>query len=125
MVVGEGRAAICVRTVLRRLVSDKWNVDAVTAVQASLRVPNPENQRQAKVMPERLTKKIDVEGDGSKIPEPTSRYQKIKFREFKITMVNLETFGLSDTYKVCEARTPGETPMSAEKGLKSSFVMMR
>ena len=53
VVIGEGRAAIRVRTVLRRPASDRWNVDAVKAMQASPRVPNPENLRQAEVMPER------------------------------------------------------------------------
>ena len=36
VVIGEGRAAIRVRTVLRRPASDRWNVDAVKAMQASL-----------------------------------------------------------------------------------------
>ena len=62
VVIGEGGPAIRVRTVLRRPASDRWNVDAVKAMQASLRVPNPENLRQAKVMPERVTKNIEVEG---------------------------------------------------------------
>ena len=69
MAIGEGGAAIRVRTVLRRPVSDRWHVDAVKAVHASPRVPNAENLRQAKVMPERLTMKIEVEGDGSTIHE--------------------------------------------------------
>ena len=85
VVIGEGRAAILVRTVLRRPASDRWNVDAVKAMQESPGVPNPENLRQAKVMPERLTKKIEVEGDGSKIQEQVRRFQEFKFREFKIT----------------------------------------
>ena len=59
-VIGEGGAAIRVRTVLIRPASDIWNVHAVKAMQASPRVPNPENLRQAKVMPERLTKKIEA-----------------------------------------------------------------
>ena len=78
VVIGEGGAAIRVRT-----------------VQASLRVPNPENLRQAKVMPERVTKKIEVEGDGSKI------------QEFKITKGILEKFGFSDDCKGCEAAASG------------------
>ena len=40
--VGEGGAAIRVRTVLRRPACDRWNVGAEKAMQASLRVPNPE-----------------------------------------------------------------------------------
>ena len=94
VVIGEGGAAIRVRIVLRRPASDRWNVDAVKAIQASPRVPNPENLRQAKVMPERLTKKIEVGGDGSKIQEQVRKFQEFKFREFKITKGILEKFGL-------------------------------
>ena len=103
VVIGEGGAAICVKTVLRLLASDKWNVCAKKAMQASLRVPNPENLRQAKVMPERLTKKIEVEGSGSKIQEQVRRLQNFKLCEFKITKGILEKFGLSDNCKGCEA----------------------
>ena len=85
VVICEGRVAIRVRTILRRPTSDRWNVDAKKTMQASPRVPNPENLRQATVMPERLTKKIEVEGDGSKIQEQVRRFQEFKFREFKIT----------------------------------------
>ena len=45
--------AIRARTVPRRLASGKWNADAVKVMQAFARVQNPENQRQAKAMPER------------------------------------------------------------------------
>ena len=75
VVIGEGGAAIRVRTVVRRPVSDRWNVDAVKAMQASPRVPNPENLRQANVMPERLTKKIEVARGGSKIQEKVRKFQ--------------------------------------------------
>ena len=37
VVIGERGAAIRVRTVLRRPASDRWNVDAVKAMQASPR----------------------------------------------------------------------------------------
>ena len=93
------------------------------AIKASLRVPNPENLRQAKVMPERLTKKIEVEGDGSKIQEQDRRFQEFKFREFKITKGILEKFGFSTIAKVVKqlrlGRTPGGTPMIADKGWNS------
>ena len=92
---------------VRRPASDRWNVDAVKALQASPRVSNPENLRQAKVMPERLTKKIEVEGDCSKIQEQFRRFQEFKFREFKITKCILEKFGLWDTCKGCEAAASG------------------
>ena len=82
-------------------------MDAVKAMQASPRVPNPENLHQAKVMPERLTKKTEVEGDGSKIQEQVRRFQEFKFREFKITKGILEKFGFSDICKDCEAASSG------------------
>ena len=107
VVIGEGRAAIRVRTFLRRPASDRWNVDAVKAMQASPRVPNPENLRQAEVMLECLTKKIEVEGDGSKIQEEVRRFQEFKFRELKITKGILEKFGFSDNCKGCEAAASG------------------
>ena len=102
VVIGEGEAAIRVRTVHRRPASDNWNVDAVKAMRASLRVPNPQNLRQVTVKPERVTKKIEVEGDGSEIQEQVRRFQEFKFREFKLTKGILEKFGLSDNCKGCE-----------------------
>ena len=100
---GDGEPAVQVR----RPASDRWNVDAVKAMQASPRVPNPENLRQAQVMPKRLAKKIEVEGDGSKIQEQVRRFQEFKFREFKITKCILEKFGLWDNCKGCEAAASG------------------
>ena len=82
-------------------------VDAVKAMQASPRVPNPDNLLQAQVMPECLTKKIEVEGDGSKIQEQVRRFQEFKFREFKFTKGTLEKFGISDNCKGCEAAASG------------------
>ena len=101
VVIGEGGAAIRVRTVPRRPASDRWNVDAVKAMQACPRVP------QAKVMPERLAKKIEVEGNGSEIQEQVCRFQEFKFLEFKITKGILEKFGLSNICKGCEAAASG------------------
>ena len=59
-------------------------------------------------MPECLTKKIEVEGDGSKIQEQVRRFQEFKFRELKkITKGILEKFGFSDNCKGCEAAASG------------------
>ena len=107
VVIGEEAAAIRVRTVLRRPASDRWNVDAVKAMQASPCVPNPENVRQAKVMPGCLPKKTEVEGDSSKLQEQVRRFQEFMFRQFKITKDILEKCGLSDNCKGCEAAASG------------------
>ena len=92
VVILEGRAAIRVRPVLGRPTSG----DAVKGMQPCLRVPNPENLRQDKVMSERLTKKIEVERGGSKIQEQVRQFQEFKFREVKITKGILEKFCFSD-----------------------------
>ena len=81
--------------------------DAVEAMQASPRLPNTETLRQVQVMPERLTKKITVEGDGSKIPEQVRRFQEFVCREFKITKDIPEKFDLSDNCKGCDALASG------------------
>ena len=119
----KGGAAIRVRTVLRRPASDRWNVDVVKAMQASLRVPNPENLRQAKVMPERVTKKIEVEGDGTKIQEQVRRFQEFKFASSKSPRAFLKSSGFRTIAKVVKqlrlGRTPAGTPMIADKGWNS------
>ena len=58
-------------------------------------------------MPERLTKKIEVKGDGSKIQEQVRMFQEFKFRELKTTKGILEKFGLSHNSKGCEAPASG------------------
>ena len=65
------------------------------------RAPTPKNQRQANVVSQRLTKKIEIQGDGSKIQEQACRYQEFKFREFKINKGILCKFGFSDICKDC------------------------
>ena len=64
-------------------------------MQASPRHSHNETLREAKVIPERLTKRIEVEGDSSKIQEQVRRFQEFKFREF------------SDNCKGCEAAASG------------------
>jgi len=54
---------------LCRPASDQWNVDAAKAIQALLCVPNLGNEHRDNVMPEVLTKKIEIEEEGAKIPE--------------------------------------------------------
>ena len=81
------------------------------AMQASPQVPNPEKLRQAKVMSESLMKKIEVEGDGSKIEEQVSKFQEFKFREFRITKGTIEKFGHSDNCQGCEAAASGTDAM--------------
>ena len=101
---------IRVRTVLRRPLTDRWNVTAAKAIVATPRVPNPRDEDQEKVMPERLTKAIDIEGDGSTIPEQTAKPYEPKYREFKITKGILEKYGHTPGCKGCEASRDGTDP---------------
>ena len=66
-----------------------------------------QNLRHAKVMPGRLTKKIEVERDGSMIQEHVRRFREFKCREFNIIWGILEKFGLSDNCKGCAAAASG------------------
>ena len=56
-------------------------------------------------MPERLTKKIEVEG--RRLEDSRTGSQVFKFREFKITKGILEKFGFSDNCNGCEAAASG------------------
>ena len=93
-------------------------MDAVKAMQASLRVPKPENLRHVKVKPERLAKIIEVEGDGSKIEEQVRRFQEFKFQQVYLTIAKV-------VKQLCLGRTPAGTPMTADKGWNSLFAMVR
>ena len=97
-------------------------VEKVNAMQASLRVPNLENLRQATVMPERLTKKLEVEKGGSKIQKNTfAGFKSSCFASAKSTRAFLESSVYATFAKVVkqlrQGRTRGGTPMTAEKGL--------
>lgn len=61
-------------------------------------------------MPECLTKKIEIEGDGSKIQEHEGHSREFKCREFKITKGILDKFGYSENCKGCEAAAAGTDP---------------
>ena len=104
IVVAEGGgAAIRVRTILRRPMSDRWNAAAVKAMTASPRVPNPADKDQDRVLPERLTKTIPVEEDGVSIKQPMDKEMGYRCRDFKITKTILERFGHSEDCKGCKA----------------------
>ena len=100
-------ATVRVRTILRRPLSDRWNVDAVKAIEASPRVPNPKDLNQDRVLPERLTKVIEVEETGMDIPQAADKIPEFKFREFKITKAILERFGYTPGCKGCAAAMAG------------------
>ena len=73
-------------------------------------------------MPERLTKKIEIEGDGSKIQEQVRRFQEFKFRESKKPKALKSSVSLTHAKVVKQmglGRTPGGTPMTADKGWNS------
>ena len=109
VVLGDGGAAIRVRTVLRRATSDRWNPEAIKAIRATPRTPNPENPDQERAHPERdtRTRKIEINEEGADIPMDYGNHKPAKAREFKITKGILDKFGLTARCKGCEATIIG------------------
>ena len=109
VVLGDGGAAIRVRTVLRRAASDRWNPEAVKGIKATPRNPNPEDQKQRRAQPERdtHTKKIELEENGVDISMDYGKDKHFEVRQFKITKGILDKFGFTQNCKGCEAATVG------------------
>ena len=84
-IVPAGGPAIRVRKVKRRLVDDR-SFDAIKAVKSTVRHPNPKNQDQSELKPERLTQSIDLgECEGQKLKETKSEEKAPQVRNFRIT----------------------------------------
>ena len=56
VVLADGGPTIRARTVTRRPMSARWNIEKVKKVRAKPRNPNPKDEEQLEALPERLTK---------------------------------------------------------------------
>ena len=97
------------RTVLRRPRSDRWCAETVKAIRARPRMPNPEDEAQNVLLPEKLTKKMEVGEDGSQLKAPEDPDRNIKHRDFKITREILDKHGYTAGCKACDATLIGES----------------
>ena len=102
-----GGPVIRVRTVLRRPDSEKWSVDAVLAIKATPRVPNPRDERQGQPEHIKDTKGVEVGGDGSMLEETPVRSAESKRRNFRITDEVLKNFGYTEGCIGCDHKRVG------------------
>ena len=105
VILADGGAAIRVRTVLRRPMSDRWSVEALKTICSTPRRPNPADFTQRKTLPERQTKtiKVEIEENGEDIKMPEAREKEFKCREFRITKSILDVCGYTERCKGCDA----------------------
>ena len=109
MVLGDGGAAIRVRTVFRPAASHRWNPEAIKAIKATPRMPNPKNcdRPSTHVDMDLRGRKIDIDEDGANIAMDYGKDKRARVREFKITKGTLEKFGFSPHCTGCDATVFG------------------
>merc|ERR1712086_474798 len=120
VVLGDGGAAIRVRTVLRRPASDRWNPEAIKNIKATPRTPNPADEDQERAQPERdtRTRKIEVDGEGADINMDYGKDQPAKNREFKITKNILDKLKFTAGCKGCDAVINGSGARAHSDGCR-------
>ena len=102
VVLGDGGAPIRVRTVLRRAASDRWNPEAIKAIKATPRTPNPKNCDRASTHVEmdlRGRKKIEINEDGANIAMVSGKDKRARVREFRIMKASLRNLDSLHTAK--------------------------
>ena len=111
VVLCDGGAAIRVRTVLRLAASDRWNPEAIKAIKATLRTPNPKNCDRASthVDMDLRGRKIEINEDGANMAMDYGKDKRARVREFKITKASLRNLGSLHTAK-------GVMPQYLEQG---------
>ena len=108
VILPKGGAAVRVRTVKRRVVEDRWDVEAIKEIVATPSVPNPGNMRQKEIMIESQTIRLDLGGDGSNTPQAEAEEAEKQLRDFKITKSMLEKYGFSGRCPGCEGALSGK-----------------
>ena len=105
----DGGPVIRVRTVKRRMMSERWSAAHIAGIRATPRAPNPRDTKQEQPMHEGGTTGVHLgmDADGSKLPEAEAENQKPAFRDFKITKGILSRHGYSDDCPGCLAAVCG------------------
>ena len=109
VVLAEGGPAIRVRTVKRRPMPDRWNVERLNEVRATPRCPNPKNEEQKIPLPERETAGVEVHVE-EKPEVPETQVEECKDterREFRITKQLISKYGVTDGCAGCAAHSMG------------------
>ena len=100
---GSNGAAIKVRTVKRRVESDRWNADCIKAIVATPRCPNPKDEAQNRPMPIQDTMNLGEDLKFENLPKTAVEEGVIGKRDFKITSSVLTKFGPTQGCPGCEA----------------------
>ena len=103
----DGGAVIKVRTVKRRLESERWSEEAIKAVRATPRHPNPKDESQAGPRSVRDTLGTDNEAKFEMLPEVPVTEPVIGKRDFKITKNIITKFGMTIDCPGCQANAVG------------------
>ena len=115
VILEHGGAAIRVRTVRRKPITERWSANAVEAIKTTPRHPNPRDEDQRDIRTEEATMVIDVGGDGAQVPEADTEELDKQLRDFKITKVLLEKFGYTDLCPGCEGSILGKRRTHTKK----------
>ena len=101
----DGGPVLRVRTVKRRMLSERWSAVNIKGIRATPRVPNPKDVGQERPMHEAGTKGIPLGMDtvGSMVPEVKAEGKKHALRDFKITKSILSRHGYTDDCQGCVA----------------------
>ena len=106
--LNDGGAAIRVRTVMRSSPGCRWSLDKIRQIRARPSTPNPIDDNQEEVLPERLTKGIEVEVDGTTLLEASASDELVQRRDFRITKGLIERYGFSAGCQGCEEALLGK-----------------
>ena len=109
VVLSKGGPVIKVRTVQRRTLADRWDLQAIKDIRATPRRPNPSDESQRKPMPERETAGTKDQEAEKGIPKDTAvEEEKDKqLREFKITTGIINKYGRTHGCVGCDAQRMG------------------
>ena len=103
----DGGPVIHVRTIFRKPEDQRWNMEAVKGIKATIKKPNPKDEEQEEPEHAKATKGIDLGGDGSKLDETPVQDKQSGIRDFRITKELLEKYGLTPGCMGCTARKHG------------------
>ena len=108
VVLDDDGPAIRVRTVTRRPMPVRWNIEKVKKVRARPRYPNPKDEDQEEALPDRLTIGIEITEHGDELEPIGRRVKEVTGRNFRITEPLLEKYGRAEGCAGCEASLLGD-----------------
>ena len=103
----EGGPVIHVRTIFRKVEEQRWSIDAVKGIKATITKPNPKDDTQEEPEHAKATKGIDIGGDGSGLGDTPVQEKATGIRDFRITKELLAKYGYTPGCMGCTANKHG------------------